>query len=148
MESEEDVASQWGSQAAIFARRLMQPLPTAPSSRPLSEPIGMLTQLAETGIRVILAGETMEDDPKMESRIPLGVIASQGRFEYLERSGGGEGSVPSRQGWLPGSRTAAEPSWSMLAADSGCTSIATEATHVVLLIRLCLPAYPFCSHGL
>ena len=72
----------------------MQPLPTAPSSRPLSEPIGMLTQLAETGIRVILAGETMEDDPKMESRIPLGVIASQGRFEYLERSGGGRGFGP------------------------------------------------------
>lgn len=52
--------------------------------------------------------------PKWSPKYLVVVVASQGRFEYLEHRG--EGSVPSRQGSLPGSRTAAEPSWSMLAA--------------------------------
>ena len=57
--------------------------PPRPSTT-VSYPIGVLTHLAETGIWAILADQTMEYDPKMESRVHVSVVASHGRFEYLE----------------------------------------------------------------
>jgi hypothetical protein len=103
--------------------------------------------LAATGRWAIPAAQRERMILKWESRVHVGVAASHGRFEYLERSRRGIGSLPAQGPYPSCTQTSwtGEPSWSMLSVRTAiciCTSIADRSYPCRLFIRLCLPAYP------
>jgi hypothetical protein len=147
--SRRSCASHWGNRLAneCYFREAPHAASAQPPrpSRRVSYPIGMLTHPAETGVRAILADETM-DDPKMESRILLSVVASHRQFEYLERSRRGCGPLPVKGLYQV---SALEPSWSMLAVERQHMHLDSRPKLPMSSVnQALLTCIPVCTRGL